>query len=68
MAVADHGGRSCPNQHHWQPSGQDAGVDGGESLLLPEEGIVLPGWNQGNPVDLGTHATVTCSTKLLLSF
>ena len=61
MAVADHGGRSCPNQHHGQPSGQDAGMDGGESFLLPEEGTVLPGWNQGKPADLGIHATVTCS-------
>lgn len=48
MAMADHGWSPGPHQHHWQPSGQDAGVDGGEDLLLSKEGALLPGWNQGN--------------------
>ena len=61
MAVADHGGRSCPHQYHWQPYGQDVGLAGGESLLLPEEGTVLPGWNQGTPTNPTILLTVACS-------
>lgn len=61
MAVADNGGRSCPDQHHWQCSSQDAGVDGGKNLFLSEEGAILPGWNQGDPAVLGIHASMTCS-------
>lgn len=63
MAVADNGGRSCPNQHHWQPSGQDAGMDGRKNFFLPKEGTVLPRWNQGNPADLVVYATMTCSVR-----
>lgn len=67
MAVADYGGRSCPHQHHWQPLGQDAGVAGGESLLLPEEGTVLPGRDQGIPTHLAVVVAVAaCSIILAL--
>ena len=47
MEMVDYGRSAVPHQSHRQPSCQNAGMDGGENLLLPEEGSVLPSWDQG---------------------
>ena len=45
--MVDHGRGAVSHQPHRQPPCQDAGLDGGVHLLLPEEGSVLPSWDKG---------------------